>query len=99
MNPLAVLALTTFGPTLLLGALQGGSAMPEWSRWAMGISGLAAMGVAARELLHPAPTDNANALVAGLQRELQHTSDPATALRLVLDHVRADRDYYTRGPI
>lgn len=93
MNPLALLSLTTFGPTLLLGAIQGTS-MPDWSRWAMGISGIAAMGFAAHELMRPEP--DALVLVTGLQRELQTTSEPAAALRLAISHLRADPHYYSR---
>lgn len=95
MNPLAFLSLTTFGPALLLGAVQGGGAMPEWSRWVMGLTGVAAMGLAAHELCRPAP--DSVLLVMGLQRELQTTSEPAAALRLAIDHLRADPHYYTRG--
>lgn len=93
MNPLAVLALTTFGPTLLLGAVQGGEALPSWSRWMMGIGGLAAMGFAAQELMRP---PGQTPLVRGLQHELGHTADPVAALKLAIANLQTDPRHYDK---
>jgi hypothetical protein len=95
---LPVLAATTLGPALIVNAIMADRAQPTWSRILSGISGAIAIGVGLSVMV--SRNREVDSLVAtltdGAQHELEHTNDPAVALKIALDHLSKDPAYYTK---
>ncbi len=96
---LPVASVAVIGPALVIAAIQSEDALPIWSRIAMAAVGVGAIGLGIKAMID-APAGGGNPLVnqlsLGAQRELEHTKDAATAIKIAMDHLQVDPNYYTK---
>jgi hypothetical protein len=93
------LSATTFGPSLIVAAVHGTEALPSWSRWLLGATGVVAMGVGLHALLSEPEVGVgglASRLAKATEHEMEHTKDPSVAMQIALDHLKKDPDYYVK---
>jgi hypothetical protein len=95
---LPVASVAVIGPALVIAAVQSEDALPMWGRIAMAAVGVGAIGLGIKAMLdEPAGGSSAmSQLAVGAQRELEHTKDAATAIKIAMDHLKVDPDYYVK---
>ena len=93
---LPLLTATTFGPAMIVAAVQGSDTLPQWRRASTGV---VAMGMGLHALMTE-PSAPVNEFVAKLakatEHEMEHTKDPAIAMQIALDHLKKNPDYYVK---
>jgi len=95
---LPVASVAIIGPALLIAAIQSEDALPLWGRISMAVVGVGAIGIGLKAMIEaPASGSPAmNQLALGAQRELEHTTDAAVAIKIAMDHLKVDPNYYTK---
>jgi hypothetical protein len=98
IDVLPVLAATTLGPALIVNALATDKALPTWSRVLGGVTGVVAVafGLSAMFSQSREAGSLAQQLSDGAQMELEHGVSLNEAMKIALDHLSKDPQYYNK---